>query len=252
LVRLEFALTQFVLDEARQAGFEPMQVPHMVSSKVAAGSGYLPRGEERQIYKKQDEDLNLIATSEMPITGYHTDEILDLSHGPLRYAGYSACYRLEAGAYGKHSRGLYRVHQFNKVELYAFAKPEESETIHQSMMDLEESICQKLGLPYQVVRIAAGDLGAPAYKKYDIEYWTPVDDSYRELTSCSNITTYQARRLGIRYRKDDGSIDYAHTLNGTAIATGRGLIAILENYQTKDGKVRVPEVLQRYIGVDVL
>lgn len=246
-VQLDLALTQFALNEAVQAGFLPIMVPNMVNSRIASGSGYLPRGEERQIYKIEGEDLNLIATSEMAITGYHADEVLDLTGIPVKYAGYSPCYRMEAGAYGKHARGLYRVHQFNKVELYVFAKPEDSERIHQEMVEFEEALCQKLGLPYQLIRIAAGDLGAPAYKKFDIEYWSPLDGGYRELMSCSNITDYQSRRLGIKYKTENGN-EFVHTLNGTAMAMSRGVIAVLENYQQADGSVVIPEALRPFLG----
>lgn len=248
LVDMELALFQFGLQTARKYGFTPITVPHMVNGRTAAGTGYLPREGERDIYKIEDEDLNLIATAEIPITGYHADEIIDANDLPLLYVGLSPAYRLEAGAYGKFSKGLYRVHQFNKLELYVFCKPEESEHWHQELVKLEEELCQQLGIPYQRVRIAAGDLGAPAYKKYDIEYWSPVDKAYRELMSCSNITDFQARRLNIRYRDEGGNIKFVHTLNGTAAAYSRMAIAIIENYQTAEGDVMVPEVLRPYIG----
>ncbi len=248
LVDMELALFQFGLQTARKYGFTPITVPHMVNSRTAAGTGYLPRGGERDIYKIENEDLNLIATAEIPITGYHADEIIDAKDLPLLYVGLSPAYRLEAGAYGKFSKGLYRVHQFNKLELYVFCKPEDSEHWHQELVKLEEELCQQLSIPYQRVRIAAGDLGAPAYKKYDIEYWSPVDKSYRELMSCSNITDFQARRLNIRYRTEDGTIDFVHTLNGTAAAYSRMAIAIIENHQTPEGEVIIPEVLRPYMG----
>ncbi|MBI3624393.1 serine--tRNA ligase, partial [Candidatus Saccharibacteria bacterium] len=205
-------------------------------------------GEERQTYKIEDEDLNLIATAEIPMTGYHADEILDEKTLPILYAGLSPSYRREAGAYGKHSRGLFRVHQFNKLELYVFCKPQDSESWHQKLMLLEEEICQALEIPYRIVRIAAGDLGAPAYKKYDIEYWSPVDKTYHELTSCSSVTDYQARRLNIRYRQADGSVDYVYTLNGTAVVLSRIPIALIENHQQADGTVTIPTALQPYLG----
>jgi len=248
LVSLELALSLYVMEIARKKGFTPITVPHMVNTRTMNGTGYLPRGEERQVYKIEGEDLNLIATAEIPITGYHSDEILDEATLPLLYAGISPAYRMEAGAYGKHSRGLYRVHQFNKVELYVFCLPSQSEEWHQKLIALEEELCQNLNLPYQLVRIAAGDLGAPAYKKFDIEYWSPVDQSYKELMSCSNITDYQARRLNIRYRNKNNKIEYLHTLNGTAAAMSRMMIAIIENHQNDKGELVIPEVLLQYMG----
>jgi seryl-tRNA synthetase len=246
LVQLELAVFQLGLQLATKYGFTPMTVPHMVNTRTVSGTGYLPRGEERQIYKIEGEDLNLIATAEIPITGYHTDEILeDL---PVSYVGLSPAYRMEAGAYGKHSKGLYRVHQFNKLELYVFCKPEESEQWHQKLVELEEELCKMLGIPYQLVRIAAGDLGGPAYKKYDLEYWSPVDQSYRELMSCSNVTDYQARRLNIRFRNSEGKTEFLHTLNGTAAAYSRILIALIENHQQSDGSIIIPEALRPYMG----
>lgn len=249
LVQLEMAITQMAMDFVVKQNFVPMLVPHLVSSRVIDGTGFKARTkEEEQIYKVEGEDLNLIATAEIPLTAFHAEEILAEKDLPKLYAGYSPAYRKEAGAYGKHSKGLYRVHQFNKVELYVFCKPQDSETWHQKMVEIEEKLCQQLSIPYRVVRIAAGDLGAAAYKKYDIEYWSPVDKAYRELTSCSNVTDYQARRLNIKYRDAPGSTNYVHTLNGTAAATSRLLIAIIENYQTEGGKVSVPLALQPYMG----
>lgn len=248
LVELELACTQLALNLAAKYGFTPMTVPHLINERTSFGAGFNPRGEEDQIYKIKGEDLMLIATSETPITGYHADEILDIKQLPILYAGISPAYRKEAGAYGKHSRGLYRVHQFNKVELYVFCQPEESEKWHQKILEIEEELCQLLDLPYQVVRIASGDLGASAYKKFDIEYWSPADGAYRELMSCSQVTDYQARRLQIRYRKADGSTEFINTLNGTAMAFSRTAIALIENHQTKDGDVKIPEALQNYMG----
>jgi len=248
LVELEFAILQLGLKLAKDHGFEPMLVPNMVNTRILEGAGFSAKSStERQIYKIEDEDLNLIATAEIPLTGYHADEILAESDLPKLYAGYSPAYRMEAGAYGKHSKGLYRVHQFNKLELYVFCKPEDSEAWHQKLLALEEDLCQALEIPYQVVRIAAGDLGAPAYKKFDVEYWSPVDKSYRELMSVSNVTDYQARRLNIRYKKADGGTEFVHTLNGTAAAMSRMPIAIIENHQDKDGTVHIPKALQVYM-----
>ena len=247
LVQLELAVFQFGLQLAAKHGFTPITVPNLVNTKTIKGTGFMAKGDEDQIYKIEGEDLNLIATSEIPITGLHTNEILDAQKLPLQYAGLSPAYRKEAGAYGKHSKGLYRVHQFNKLELYVFCKPEDSESWHQKLIELEEELCQSLGIPYRKVRIAAGDLGQSAYKKFDIEYWSPVDKSYRELMSCSNVTDYQARRLNIRY-KNQGKTEFVHTLNGTAAAYSRMAIALIENCQTKDGNVKIPEVLQPFMA----
>lgn len=247
LVLLEQAILNYTLQLVVKHGFTPMTVPNMVNRRTIEGTGFLAKGEEEQIYKVQDEDLHLIATSEIPITGYHADEILDLSKGPILYAGLSPAYRREAGAYGKHSKGLYRVHQFNKLEMYVFCKPEDSEHLQDKLIAIEEEICQTLEIPYRLVRIAAGDLGAPAFKKFDIEYWSPVEKTYRELMSCSNVTDYQSRRLNIKYRKDQGT-QFVHTLNGTAAATSRTLIAIIENHQQADGSVVIPEVLRSFMG----
>lgn len=248
LAQLDLAVMQMGMQLAVKHGLTPMIVPHMVSTRVASGTGFLPRGEERQIYKIEGEDLNLIATAEMPITGYHADEIIDEKDLPLLYVGLSPSYRMEAGAYGKHAKGLYRVHQFNKLEMYVFCKPEDSEAWHQKLVAIEEELCQMLEIPYQLVRIAAGDLGAPAYKKFDVEYWSPVDKTYRELMSCSNVTEYQARRLNIRYRAADGQIRLVHTLNGTAAAMSRIPIALIENHQQADGAVRLPEALRPFMN----
>ena len=248
LVQLELGLFQYGLQLAAKYGFTPITVPHMVTTQTMKGTGFMAKGDEDQIYKIEGEDLNLIATAEIPITGYHADEIINATDLPLLYVGLSPAYRKEAGAYGKHSRGLYRVHQFNKLELYVFCKPEDSEEWHQKLVKLEEELCQSLQIPYQLVRIAAGDLGMPAYKKFDIEYWSPVDKNFRELTSCSNVTDYQARRLNIRYKNTEGKTEFVHTLNGTAVAFSRMCIALVENHQTAEGKVKIPEVLQPFMG----
>ncbi len=248
LALLENALLQFALGVVRKHGFEYMLVPHMVNSRVAEGSGFAPKGDASgNEYFIEGEDLTMIGTAEAPLTGYHADEILNEKDLPLLYAGYSPCYRKEAGTYGKHTRGLFRVHQFNKLEMYSFCLPEESPAMHEKILSIEEEIWQALGVPYHVIDIAAGDLGAPAAKKYDIEYWSPVDEKYRELTSCSNCTDFQARGLNIRVRRSDGTIEAVHTLNGTAISFARGLIAIIENYQNEDGTLTVPEVLRPYL-----
>jgi seryl-tRNA synthetase len=248
LVELELAVSQLGMELAKKHGFMPMMVPHMVNTRTLEGAGFSARGQEKQIYKVEDEDLNLIATAEIPLTGYHTDEILDEKDLPLQYGGLSPAYRVEGGAYGKHNRGLFRTHQFNKLELYVFCKPEDSENWHEKMVALEEEFCQLLEIPYHIVRIAAGDLGAPAYKKFDIEYYSPVDKTYRELMSCSNVTDYQARRLNIRYKKDGGQTEFVHTLNGTLAALSRIPIALIENHQDKEGGVAIPAALQKYMA----
>lgn len=248
LVDLELSLLQFGISFAREKGFYPMSVPHLVNTKILEGAGFSAKGNEKQIYKIEDEDLNLVATAEIPLTGFFAGEIIPNEWLPSKMVAWSPSYRVEGGAYGKYNRGLFRVHQFNKVEMYVYAKPDESEKIHQQLLAIEEEFCQKLGIPYRVVRIAAGDLGAPAYKKYDIEYWSPADKAYRELMSCSNVTDYQARRLNIRYKNDEGKTELVHTLNATLAATSRLLIAIIENCQGDDGKVTIPEPLQKYMN----
>lgn len=249
LALLENALTQFALDFVTKKGFTYLTVPHMVNSRVAEGSGFAPKGDASgNEYFVDGEDLTLIGTAEAPLTGYHADEILDEAKLPLMYVGYSPCYRKEAGTYGKHTRGLFRVHQFNKLEMYIFSLPEKSREMHELILGIEEELWQAIGIPYHVINIAAGDLGAPAAKKYDIEYWSPVDGTYRELTSCSNCTDFQARGLNIRIRRSNGELDSVHTLNGTAVSLARGLITLLEHYQNADGTLTVPEVLRPYLG----
>jgi seryl-tRNA synthetase len=249
LALLENAITQFALNFLVQKGFTFMTVPHMVNSRTLTGTGFAPRtSEQSDEYAIEGDDLSLIATAEIPLTGYHADEIIDEANLPLLYAGLSPCYRKEAGAYGKHTRGLFRVHQFNKLEMYAYTLPENSNAMHEQLLAIEEELWQALGVPYHVINIASGDLGAPAAKKYDIEYWSPVDGAYRELTSCSNCTDYQTRNLNIRVRRKDGTIEMLHSLNGTAVSLARSLVAIIEHYQTTGGKLRVPAVLQPYMG----
>lgn len=253
LALLENALIQFGIKKIVEHGFTLMNVPDLVNSRVLEGTGFAPRSSEQSDeYYIEGEDLALIATAEMSITGYHMDEIIDEEKLPLFYAGLSACFRKEAGAYGKHTRGLFRVHQFNKLEMYAFCAPEQSKEIHEKLRGIEEEIWQEIGIPYHVINIAAGDLGAPAAKKYDIEYWSPVDQKYREITSCSNCTDFQARGLNIRVRRKDGTVEVLHTLNGTAISLARTMVAVLENFAEEGGKLRVPEVLQPYLGTDML
>ena len=253
LALLENALIQFGIKKIVEHGFTLMDVPDLVNSRVLEGTGFAPRSSEQSDeYYIEGEDLALIATAEMSITGYHMDEIIDEDKLPLFYAGLSACFRKEAGAYGKHTRGLFRVHQFNKLEMYAFCVPEQSKEIHEKLRGIEEEIWQEIGIPYHVINIAAGDLGAPAAKKYDIEYWSPVDQKYREITSCSNCTDFQARGLNIRVRRKDGTVEVLHTLNGTAISLARTMVAVIENFAEEGGKLRVPAVLQPYLGTDML
>lgn len=249
LALLENALLQYGLSKIQQHGFTFMTVPDLVSSRVLEGCGFNPRtSEQSDEYFIEGEDLALIATAEMPLTGYHMDEILQADQLPLFYAGYSACFRKEAGAYGKYTRGLFRVHQFNKLEMYVFCLPEQSAAAHEKILAIEEEILQELGVPYRVVNIAAGDLGAPAAKKYDIEYWSPANQKYQEITSCSNCTDFQARAVNCRVRKKDGSLEYVHTLNGTAIPLARALVMLIENFAQPGGKLQVPEVLRPYLG----
>ena len=248
LALLENALLQFGLKKVREHGFTYMTTPDLVLSKVLEGTGFAPRSSEQSDeYYIEGEDLALIATAEMPITGYHMDEIIDEDKLPLFYAGYSACFRKEAGTYGKYTRGLFRVHQFNKLEMYCFCLPEQSKEIHEKILAIEEEIWQEIGIPYHVINIAAGDLGAPAAKKYDLEYWSPVNQKYQELTSCSNCTDFQARSVNVRVRRKDGKIEFVHTLNGTAISLARAMVAVIENYATEGGKFKVPEVLRPYL-----
>lgn len=249
LALLENAITQYALDVLIKKGFIYMTVPHMVSARIAQGAGFSPRGDiESNEYFIEGEDLSMIGTAEAPLTGYHADEILDEATLPLLYAGYSPSYRKEAGTYGKHNRGLFRVHQFNKLEMYIFCLPNQSLEMHEKILAIEEEIWQTLVIPYHVINIASGDLGAPASKKYDVEYWSPVDGIYRELTSASNCTDFQSRNLGIRVRRSSGDVEHVHTLNGTAVSLARSLVAIIEHYQNADGTLRVPDVLKSYLG----
>ena len=248
LALLENAIYQFALNKLISKGFNFMTVPHMVNGEVATGTGFAPRSSDQSDeYFIENEDLSLIATAEMSLTGYHAGEILNEKDLPIFYAGYSPCYRKEAGTYGKHTRGLFRVHQFNKLEMYAYTLPEQSVDVHEKILAVEEEIYQDLGIPYRVINIASGDLGAPASKKYDIEYWSPVDGSYREITSCSNCTDYQARNLNIRVRRENGELQVVHTLNGTAVSLARCLVAAIENFQDGEDLI-LPKVLQPYMN----
>ncbi len=248
LVLLEHALIRFAFDMITKEGFNLFQTPDVAKLEVLEGIGFNPRGPETQIYRLEGGELGLVGTAEITLGGYHRDEILSEKQLPLKLGGFSHCFRTEAGGYGRYSKGLYRVHQFSKVEMFVYCLPQDSDTMHEKLLAIEESIYQALVIPYRVVDIVAGDLGAAAYRKYDIEAWLPGRGDYGEVTSTSNTTDYQSRRLNIKYRKKDNSTDYIHTLNGTAIATSRTMIAILENYQQKDGSVKVPEVLIPYMG----
>ena len=254
VVLLELALCRFALDILQEEGFTLYTTPDLARMKVLEGTGFNPRGEETQIYRVEGFDLGLIATAEITLGGLFMDETLPNNRLPVKVAGLSHCFRVEAGAYGRASRGLYRVHQFTKVEMFAFTRPEESDAMHLDFLRIEESLYQRLGLPYRVVDIATGDLGGPAYRKFDIEAWMPGRGDageWGEVTSTSNCTDYQARRLGIRFRRAQGKKpEWVHTLNGTAIAASRTIVAILENYQQADGSVVVPEVLRPFMGKD--
>ena len=239
----ELALYRFVIDRLAGHGFLPVLPPILVGEKAMYGTGFLPT-EESNLYRLEKDDLYLTGTSEVALAGIHMDERLEESDLPARYCAFTTNFRREAGAAGKDTKGMFRVHQFDKVEMYVYSTPEASKDIHEELLAYEEGIVQSLGLPYRVMNIAVGDLGAPAAKKYDIEAWFPVQQRYREITSCSNTTDYQSRRLNIRYRRD-GKLEYVHTLNGTG-ATARALLSILENFQDENGTVAVPEVLQAY------
>jgi seryl-tRNA synthetase len=249
---LELALVQYAMRTLVGEGYTPIVTPDMARVDVLEGIGFIPRGPETQIYSIENSDLCLVATAEITLGGMHAGQTLDEARLPLRYAGLSHCFRTEAGAPGRDTRGLYRVHQFTKVEMFAFTTPEQSEAIHQELLRIEEKIFQGLGLPYQVIDTCTGDLGGPAYRKYDLEAWMPgrgEQGEYGEVTSTSNCTDYQARRLGIRCKAaGQKGTRHAHTLNGTAVACTRAILAILENYQQADGSVLIPEVLRPWVG----
>jgi seryl-tRNA synthetase len=245
LVMLELALVGWVLQKLRGKGFEPVIPPVLVRERALYGTGFLP-DTEQQIYALPEDELFLVGTSEVALASLHDGEILDAAELPRRYAGFSPCFRREAGAAGKDTRGIFRVHQFEKVEMFSFVAPQESQAEHERILAIEEEILGELGLPYRVVNIAVSDLGNSAAKKYDCEAWLPSQERYRELTSCSNTTDYQARRLGIRMRGEGGGgkgTQTPHTLNGTAVAVGRTIVALLENGQQEDGSVELPEIL---------
>ena len=248
-VLLDMALMNFALNEMIKKGYKPIEPPYMMNRKAYEGATPLTDFEDA-LYKVENEDLYLIATSEHPIAAMFMNEVLNAKDLPLKFVGVSACFRKEAGAHGKDTRGIFRTHQFNKVEQFIFCLPEQSWQMHEELIRNAEELVQKLGIPYRVVNVCTGDIGSFAAKKYDIEAWMPAQNRYREIGSCSNCTDYQARRLNIRYREKEGAPPkgIVHTLNSTAIATGRTIVAILENYQQKDGTVIIPEVLRPYMG----
>ena len=254
-VMLEFGLTRFALDLLSKKGFTPMITPDIAREEVVEGIGFNPRGEESNIYALEGTGTCLVGTAEITLGGYHSGEILDASRLPLKYAGVSHCFRREAGASGQYSKGLYRVHQFTKIEMFIYCLPEDSEKIHQELKDLEVELFTSLGIPFRVVDTCTGDLGAPAYRKYDLEAWMPGrgdNGDWGEITSTSNCTDYQSRRLGVRYRNEEGRTEFVHMLNGTAIAISRAIIAVLENCQQEDGSIKIPKALVPYCGFDTI
>ncbi len=246
-VMLELALIQYAFEKIMAHGFIPFTTPDLAKDKVLEGIGFNPRGPETQVYSIENTDLSLVGTAEITMGGYHMDEIIPEEKLPLKYAALSHCFRTEAGSYGRHSSGLYRVHQFSKVEMFAYALPEESEKMHAEIKNIEVEIFKGLGIPFRVADICTGDLGGPAYRKYDLEAWMISKNGWGEVTSTSDTTTYQARRLNIKVKRKDGTKEYLHMLNGTGIAISRALIVILENCQQADGSVKIPEVLQKYM-----
>jgi seryl-tRNA synthetase len=247
LVRLELALMQFGIDLLSEKGYMLVSTPDLAKSRYYLGTGYQPKGDEAQIYEIKDMDLGLIATAEVTMAGFHADEVFNKKDLPRKYAALSHCFRQEAGAYGKYSKGLYRVHQFTKLEMFVYTEPNNSEEMHQQILGIEEEIMQKLNLPYRVVEMCSGDLGAIAAKKYDLDAWMPGRGDYGEVTSTSNTLDYQARNLNIKYRDGDHN-EYVYMLNGTALTSSRTIIAIMENYQQADGSISVPEVLRKWMG----
>jgi seryl-tRNA synthetase len=247
---LELGLIRFAMERLTGEGFTPVVPPVLVREEAMFGTGFFPTDRD-QVYAIERDDLYLVGTSEVSLAGLHLDEILDEGELPLRYAGFSTCFRREAGTYGKDMRGVFRMHQFDKVEMFSFCHPDRSWEEHEYMLSIEEGIMQDLELPYRVVSVAAGDLGASAAKKYDIEVWLPSQETYREITSCSNTTDYQARRLRARFKDATGN-RLVHTLNGTVVTSSRTVLAIIENHQQADGSVRIPDALQPYVGFDAI
>ena len=250
LALLEMALMRWAVENVSAHGFTPVIPPVLVREHALHGTGFFP-GDREQVYSVREDDLYLVGTSEVPLAAMHGDEILDDADLPLRYVGMSTCFRVEAGTYGKDTRGMFRVHQFDKAEMFSFVRPNRSRDEHDYLLEREEEIVRALEIPYRVVNVAAGDLGSSAAKKYDIEAWFPGQERYREITSTSNTTDFQARRLKIRYKDEDGKNQLVHTLNGTVV-TPRHLIALMENHQDADGSIHIPEVLVPYTGFDVI
>lgn len=247
---LEFALIRYALEIAQSHGFTPVIPPVLVREDAMYSTGFFP-AEKFEFYKAEEEDLYLVGTSEVPLAALHAGEIVEPGALPLRYAGFSSCFRREAGTYGRDTRGAFRVHQFDKLELFSFTHPDESADEHERLLSIEEEIVGGLGLPYRIVNVCGGELGAPAAKKFDIEVWLPSEGTYREATSCSNCTDYQARRLKTRFRTSSGT-ELVHTLNGTAVAATRWIVFIIENFQQSDGSIVVPDALRAGVGVDVI
>jgi seryl-tRNA synthetase len=250
MVQLEFALMMFGMEFLTKKGFKLVSTPDLAKSRFYIGTGYDPKGSEAQIYEIEGEDLGLIATAEVTMAGMFADEILEEKDLPMKFAAISHCFRKEAGAYGSYSKGMYRLHQFTKLEMFAYTTPEQSLEMHQHFLAMEEEITQALGLSYQVIHMCTGDLGNMAARKYDVEVWMPGRNDYGEITSTSNCTDFQARNLNIRYRKNDGGLEFAHMLNGTALVSSRVPLALLENYQNADGSITIPEVLRKFTGFD--
>ncbi|WP_169984015.1 serine--tRNA ligase [Microbispora sp. H10836] len=248
--RLQLGLLNMAIQQAVEAGFTPMITPVLVKPEAMAGTGFLG-AHASEVYRLEADDLYLVGTSEVPLAAYHSDEILDRASLPLRYAGWSSCFRREAGSYGKDTRGIIRVHQFDKVEMFSYCRPEDAHEEHLRLLAWEKEMLEKVEVPYRVIDVAGGDLGSSAARKYDCEAWVPTQGRYRELTSTSNCTDFQARRLKVRFRDEDGRPQHVATLNGT-LATTRWIVAILENHQQADGSVVVPKALRPYVGLDVL
>ena len=252
-VILQMALERYAMDIVVKHGFTPFITPDVAKEEILNGIGFNPRGAESNIYTIEGTDTCLVGTAEITLGGYYKDTILNKEDLPIKMTGLSHCFRREAGGAGQYSKGLYRVHQFSKLEMFIYCRPEESESFHKEILSIEEEIFQGLGLPYRIVDTATGDLGAPAYRKFDIEAWMPGrgdEGEYGEVTSTSNCTDYQARSLNIRYRDDDGKIKFVHMLNGTAVALSRAMVAVIENYQNEDGSITIPPALVRYTGFD--
>ncbi|MDD3774306.1 MAG: serine--tRNA ligase, partial [Patescibacteria group bacterium] len=249
---LEFALINYALDLLVKEGFTPYITPDLASGKIIEGAGFAPRGPEAQIYYIDGMDLGLIATAEINLVGLHSDEVLDEKELPKKIAGFSHCFRREAGTYGKQSKGIYRVHQFSKVEMFIYSKPEESDKMHQKVLEIEKNIFKGLGIPFRVVDCCTVELAGPAYRKFDLEAWLPAQEKWGEITSTTNATDFQARRVSTKYKNSEGKTEFVHMINGTAIAVSRAMVAIMENYQKEDGSVEVPKVLQKWLNKKVV